>query len=177
MFDNLKNNSDSFENKTLILAKRQPPSLKFFLTKACFTNENLQEVVKCNINRCKICDIILTDNSLYFDSVNVCFKIKARMNCGTRNCIYVLKCTGCQKSYIGETNNLRHRINLHKDHAARNCGLNVSRHFYQCSQHESTKFYVMPFFKMKNDDTNFWKQMEAKFINKFKPELNCDIVL
>ena len=53
LFDNLKNNSDSFENKTLILAKRQPPSLKNLLTKACFTNENLQGVVKCNINRCK----------------------------------------------------------------------------------------------------------------------------
>ena len=35
------------------------------------------------------------------------------------------------------------------------CGLNVSRHFYQRSQHDSTKFYVIPFFKMKNDDKNF----------------------
>ena len=34
----------------------------------------------------------------------------------------------------------------------------------------------MPFFKMKNDDKNSREQMEAKFINKFKPELNCDIV-
>ena len=114
--------------------------------------------------------MILTGNSFYFDSVNVYFKIKARMNCETMNCIYVLKCTGCHKIYIGETNNLRHRINLHKDHAAKNCGLNVSRHFYQCSQHESTKFYVMPFFKMKHDDKNFRKEMKAKFINKFKPE-------
>ena len=46
---------------------------------------------------------------------------------------------------------------------------------YKCSHNESTQFYVMPFFKMKNDDKNFRKQMEAKFINKFKPELNCDI--
>ena len=29
---------------------------------------------------------------------------------------------------------------------------------------------------MKNDDKNFRKQMEAKFINKFKSELNCDII-
>ena len=78
LFDNLKNNSDSFENKTLILAKRQPPSFKNLLTKACFTNENLQGEVKCNINRCKICDIILTGNSFYFDSVNVCFNIKGK---------------------------------------------------------------------------------------------------
>ena len=32
------------------------------------------------------------------------------MNCERMNCIYVLKCTGCHKIYIGETNNLRHRI-------------------------------------------------------------------
>ena len=62
-----------------------------------------------------------------------------------------------QNLYIGETNNLRHRINLHK-----------------CSQHESNKFYVMPFFKMKNDK-NLRKLMKVNFINKFKPELNCDI--
>ena len=86
------------------------------------------------------------------------------------NCIYVLKSTGCHKIYIGEMNNLRHRISLHKNHAARNCGLNVSRHFYQCSQHDSNKFYVMPFFKIKNDDKDLRKVMEENFINKFKPE-------
>ena len=34
----------------------------------------------------------------------------------------------------------------------------------------------MPFFKMKNDDKDLRKQVETKFINQFKPELNCDIV-
>ena len=99
------------------------------------------------------------------------------MNCETMNCIYVLNCTGCHKIHIGETNNLRHRINLHKDHAARDNGLNVMAvAIYQCSQHESNKFYVMTFFQMKNDDKDLRKQMEPNFINKFKPELNCDIV-
>ena len=34
----------------------------------------------------------------------------------------------------------------------------------------------MPFVRMKNEDKNFRKQMEANFINKFKPQLNCDKV-
>ena len=72
------------------------------------------------VQLCLFC-FCLSSNSFYFDSVNIRFKIKARMNCETMNFIYVLKCTGCHKIYIGETNNLRHRNNL-QDHAARNCG-------------------------------------------------------
>ena len=41
------------------------------------------------------------------------------MDCNTMNCICVLKCGGCGELYIGETNNLKLRVNMHKDHARR----------------------------------------------------------
>ena len=56
------------------------------------------------------------------------------MSCNTLNYIYVIKCLGCQKLYIGETNNLRFRTNLHRDHSSKNIGLNVSRHIYECTR-------------------------------------------
>ena len=74
------------------------------------------------------------------------------MTCNTKNCIYVLKCAGCLKMYIGETSCLRSRTNLHRDHSNRNTGLGVSRHLFSCAQGSGPKFVIMPFFKMSNDD-------------------------
>ena len=70
------------------------------------------------------------------------------MSCNTKKCLYVLQCAGCQDIYIGETNNFRLRINLHKDHASKNIGLNVSRHKFQCTEYlgNSPKFFVILFF-------------------------------
>ena len=64
--------------------------------------------------------------------------------------------------YIVETNNLRLRIILHRDHDKKNTGLGVKLHF-PCK--------VMPFYKMSTDDATIRRNMEH-FINKFQPELN-----
>ena len=32
------------------------------------------------------------------------------MTCDTRNCVYVIECTGCYKYYIGETGNFRLKL-------------------------------------------------------------------
>ena len=37
---------------------------------------------------------------------------------------------------------------------------------------EIKKLQVMPIYKVKHDDLNLRKKMEAKFINKYKPSLN-----
>ena len=73
------------------------------------------------------------------------------MSCDSKNCTYVLQCAGCQDIYIGETNNnIRQRINLHKDHASKNIGLDVSRNIFQCTEYLGAtifpKYFVMPFF-------------------------------
>ena len=94
------------------------------------------------------------------------------MTCNTFNCIYVIECQGCFKMYIGETNNLRLRINLHRDHAKKNTGLGVSKHIFSCSIKLNFPFKVMPFYKMSTDDSTIRRRMEEHFINKFKPELN-----
>ena len=101
------------------------------------------------------------------------------MTCDTLNCIYAIKCQGCEKMYIGETNNLRLRTNVHKDHASKNVGLSVSRHIYECTKGKpcdknlkNVKFLIMPFNKLQSDDVATRRGMEKYFINKFSPALN-----
>ena len=101
------------------------------------------------------------------------------MTSDTLNCIYAIKCQGCEKMYIGETNNLRLRTNVHRDHASKNMGLSVSRHIYECTKakpsdknFKNVKFLIMPFYKLQSDDVATRRGMEKYFINKFSPALN-----
>ena len=80
---------------------------------------------------------------------------------------------GCGRMYIGETNNLRFRTNLHRDHSNKNVGLGVSKHIISFSNNSNTQnFQIMPFYKMSNDDHVKRRVMEAYFIRKLQPELN-----
>ena len=178
LFNELQKNEstrNAFQNKKLIFSKRQPPNLKNILTRAEFVGKPIiGGVSKCSKPRCKICEIIISDKFFYFAKTKYNFCIKSNMSCDTKNCIYLLQCAGCQDIYIGETNNFRLRINLHKDHASKNIGLNVSRHIFQCTEHrgDSPKFFAMPFFKITVDNIYLRRNMESYFINKFCPQLN-----
>lgn len=164
---------DIFSNMEILSSKRQPANIKQILTRASFnTNPVKVGIFKCNKPRCKLCDIIVTGDSVVFKNANFDFKIKKYMSCDTLNCIYVINCMGCNKIYIGETNNFRLRTNLHRDHAIKNSGLGVSKHIFNCTYNLENKFTIMPFYKINDDNINFRKSMETHFINKFKPELN-----
>lgn len=165
--------STAYKNKSLLLSKRQPANLKNILTNAKFVLNEKFGVFKCETPRCKLCTIIITGNTFLFKN-NITFNIKSHMTCNTLNCIYVIKCNGCNDLYIGETNNLRLRTNLHRDHANKNCGLAVSKHIYNCteSDNKANKFRIMPFYKLNKDETNYRRNMELHFINKYKPQLN-----
>ena len=174
-FNQLKENgttSEIFSNKKLLLSKRQPPNLKSLLTKAQLQSTVTGGVYSCGNARCQLCNILLTGPSIKFKPTNFHFFIKNHMTCNTFNCIYVIECQGCFKMYIGETNNLRLRVNLHRDHAKKNTGLGVSKHIFSCSIKLNFPFKVMPFYKMSTDDSTIRRRMEEHFINKFKPELN-----
>ena len=49
-------------------------------------------------------------------SVRITFTVNADMNCTVKNVMYVIECRGCEKYYIGETNNRRKRTTLHHQH-------------------------------------------------------------
>ena len=168
-----KSTSDSFNGKKLLFSKRQAPNLKSLFTSAQLRNVVSGGVFKCNDPRCQLCDIIITGNSIIFRPTDFKFSVNSNMTCNCKNCIYVIVCQACGMMYIGETNNLRLRTNLHRDHSNKNIGLGVSRHIFSCSNNSNThKFRIMPFYKMLNDDHVKRRVMEEYFIKKFQPELN-----
>ena len=100
------------------------------------------------------------------------------MNCSSINVIYLLKCAGCAKRYVGQTSiALRLRINLHKNQIQhdRYRILDVSKHIWQCSNRLDPKFYVMPLIKIKKDNPAIRNALEYIIIQRLKPELNCSI--
>ena len=106
---------NALSNKLIIKSKRQPQNLKHLLTRAKFTeiderNENM--VKKCGRSNCRLC-IYLTEGS-EFDFKSKIFKINAPMTCNVENVVYVISCRGCNELYIGETNNLRKRMTVHR---------------------------------------------------------------
>ena len=56
-----------------------------------------------------------------FQSKQQLFYVNANMNCNVKNCLYVIKCAGCNALYIRETGDFRLRTNTHTDHC-RNSG-------------------------------------------------------
>ena len=63
------------------------------------------------------------------------------------------------------------RTNVHRDHACKNVGLDVSRHIYSCFLN-NYKIQNNDMTLLMTDDTALRKKMEGYFIKKFKPELN-----
>jgi hypothetical protein len=163
---------NTYKNVKVISSKRQAPNLKNMLCRAAFTSNTNKCVSKCNKTKCKLCDIIIVGNLFYFKNINWNFTINFNMSCETLNCIYVIVCKGCEEIYIGETSNLRLRVNLHRDHIIKDQGLAISRHIHTCASNLKDKFHVMPFFKMNKDDTLQRRLKEKYFINKCEPNLN-----
>ena len=157
------------QNTQVIKSKRQPKNLKQILTNAKFVN-NLEKpnVYKCNGHLCGVCDIIIEGNSYTFPGNNTTFDIKRNLNCSAKNVIYVIECNKCKDWYIGSTENLKHRVALHKSNIklSHNRVLNVSKHLHKCNQ----GFKIKPIYQC--DDTSLLNLKEQLFINRYDPPLN-----
>ena len=141
----------------LINSKCQPLTIKQILTKARFVSntENLLthdidsnlEVKKCNNKRCGTCSLIFECSEIKFHNSEKPFIIKIEMDCTAMNIIYLMKCTGCDKEYIGETSNLRARVRIHKQQTLdpRLRHLYVNNHIAYWTIGKPTLFQITPF--------------------------------
>ena len=162
-----------FSSKIFLKSKRQSPNLKKILTKAKFSQHSEMhfEVTKCNEPRCGLCKYLKEGST--FDFKGQKFSVTSNMDCTVRNVIYVIKCRGCGKYYIGETTNLRNRVTLHNQHI-RHENLRmipVSGHLASCSNSDPN-YFIFPFYKMKTNSIIDRKEKEKQLIKKFTPELN-----
>ena len=78
--------------------------------------------------------------------------VKFSMSCDVKNVVYVIICKGCKEEYVEETNDLRKRMSVHRNHIRDPSHriLKVSRHIDNCIDVEP-KFNVFPLFKMNTD--------------------------
>ena len=102
------------ENTKLIVSRRQPKNLKKQLTQARFVSERTYNTVtQCGEPRCGTCAIIMTGIDIKLKNGKTWF-VKCPMNCKSRNIIYILICAKCRSFYVGQTENLRQRVTLHR---------------------------------------------------------------
>ncbi|MES9882944.1 MAG: GIY-YIG nuclease family protein [Sedimenticola sp.] len=96
------------------------------------------------------------------------------LTCGANDVIYVLRCTTCHGEYIGETNNLRHRIATHCSHTKTNRRLcRATDHFVKCgSGTRAVKSRFQIFILERESDRYIRKAKENYYINLFKPVMN-----
>jgi hypothetical protein len=65
--------------------------------------------LRCQLWRCS------SDTESFNSPVTVrSYRILGNSSCKTNNCIYIISCGVCHKQYIGETTDLRKRINNHR---------------------------------------------------------------
>ena len=166
----MKNN---FENTKLIISRRQTKNLKKLLTKAEFsTNVHEQHtVIKCEEPRCGKCDLLITGDTLKLKNGST-WKIKSQMSCKSKDIIYMIICPKCQDSYIGQTQDLRKRVTLHREQIKHEeyRHLPVSKNLFKCN---NGTFKIMPIYQCKHGSTKLEREFKEKeLITLLKPELN-----
>ena len=164
-----------------VISRRQPPNLKKLLTRACFQSETQSNggSTKCKLPRCKTCEQIIETENINLDTSGTLpqFKIKEAMNCLSKNVIYAMFCRGCGEIYIGSTSNeLRRRMTTHRQQIRQpeTRQLWVSDHMDKCTK-ENPKFWVCPFYQMKNNSDIERERKEFFFQRKYRPRLNRNL--
>ena len=143
-----KKMESTLKNTDLIVSRRQPKNLKQILTKAEFSaNEG---VTKCNELRCGTCNIIITVDSLILKGKKK-WTVHSPMSCLSRDVIYIIICSKCQDYYIGQTQNLRNRLTLHKEQIKHEQyrHLPVSKHLHRCN---NEMLRIMPIYQCSNNN-------------------------
>ncbi len=131
----------------------------------------------CNGKRCQKCQFIIETSELELNSVK--FKIRQTLDCNSSGVIYVIQCSKCNMSYVGETGNMaRTRLTNHINDIVHNKNTPVARHF-NSSRHnisEHLRFCVI----QQISSQKYRKYRESILIKAFNTEtpfginLRCD---
>ena len=108
-----------FGNISVKIATRRCSSIGNAVVKnkaVCIPKDSKIHNQKCGDKRCKICPLMLTDNSVMINGIEL--TIPKNLNCKTKECIYLCVCKKCVKndSYFGQTVQKQHnRMSGHRD--------------------------------------------------------------
>ena len=154
----------AFNNTKIIFAKRQPKNLKQLLTSSTFSSSTPQPteigIKHCGDKRCLLCRknyLQLTDKIISLVE-KLLFTIKCNFSCKSKNISYYMTCTICGKDYVGQTNDFRKRIKIHKSDirgTPPKDKIPVDEHIHYCqlNTHQTFKdpyFHIIPFLTVKD---------------------------
>ena len=165
-----------FMGTRFINSQREPRSLERILHKPRFDDLELATVEtgsrKCGFRNCRTCEDILETDNLYFPNADITFTIRKQMSCITRNLVYAILCKKCGYSYIGESVNLRSRMNSHRSASSSHTAATqeVSKHLYKCGM----GFDICPLYKVGEENKVTRLVKEDRLIKLLKPDLNRD---
>ena len=166
-----------FNRHKILKSKRQPKNLKHILTRAKYDGTDSirkkGKVSKCTDKRCGTCPHLLQGSHFRFENGQT-FEVKSNFDCSSKNVIYAIMCPTCQKTYIGETVNLRKRVTVHKQHNtdSKYRYMFVNKHLADCGKCD---FKIFPFYQLYTKSGCVMKQLQEKeryFIHKYSPSLN-----
>ena len=161
-----------------VVAFRRSPNLRDLLVTAKLpklsssnnTNTTPRGIFRCDSNRCLTCNFISHGTKeITFSSTGLTRTINSHITCNSKNVIYMIHCTKCNKQYIGETKRrLKDRFNEHRrkidkpdstsPHTA------VSEHFLANSDHSITNVLLIPIEIITSNRDAIRKAKEAHYI-------------
>ncbi len=174
----------AFNNHRVVLGTRQSKNLRNMLIKSRYSSQTQEHcprpssgLFKC-ASTCKYHDLgyIMECVSFKFGQhLQYEWIYNRHFDCNCKNVIYILICYCCWRYYIGETGDMKKRTRLHKSNTLHpenaNCK-KLSRHLNRCSSREEPFFRIYPLYYV--DDRAKRRFIEKRFIDRFKPPLNCD---
>jgi hypothetical protein len=179
-FDSLKvSNPISFENKEIRIVNKMQYNLSSLLVhnfRLNFMKEN--SFKRCPNLNCNICKFSQIEPFIKLKD-NFLLPIYDNTSCNSVNVIYILKCKLCNKFYIGQTNNLKNRINSHLYSIKSFVPFNVNNtcvsiHF-NLKPHNFKHHFSFYVFRSDIDVLNERLNIEAFLINLFS-KMNVNII-
>ena len=100
-----------------VVSFSKPKDLSQQLCQAKF-QEPQKEIIQCKPcqgNRCQLCTAFVSASCVTSTSNGRTFHCRNQgTNCNTKWAVYVIMCDVCGMQYVGQTNNIRSRMNGHK---------------------------------------------------------------
>ena len=183
VFDNLHSDSmkKTFKDCRVVIGTRQPKALRRHLIKSRFSRSKIVTQKKSpGLFRCRNCKYhrlgyIQPCKSFNFGrDGKFVWEYRRYFTCDSKNVIYILKCRGCWKFYIGETKDLKPRTRKHKSdvkHPRNSFCRVLSEHLRNCCSH-APHFSIFPVLFVDNQQRR--RFIEKRLIHQYQPPLNVD---
>jgi hypothetical protein len=101
---------------TPIVSNRRPPNIANQLVHSKYTEKNNGSRPCESRSNCKMCCQMPKTTHAKSRKTEFKFEIRGVFDCHATNVVYLLECSKCKLQYIGETIDLRKRINNHRSH-------------------------------------------------------------